>query len=120
MGLAVVLGQDLAEPAGSVRDGAAADLAAGNRNMGYGHRETAGTGLAHHLHDARPERLTLRAPRGTAAALDRAGPESRRCRAGQFYADRIDLERSQRQMSTFAIRAAMYKYTALVAWPAGL
>jgi hypothetical protein len=24
------------------------------------------------------------------------------------------------QMSTFAIRAAMYKYTALVAWPAGL
>jgi len=26
----------------------------------------------------------------------------------------------RRQMSTFAIRAAMYKYTALVAWPAGL
>jgi hypothetical protein len=72
MGPAVVLGQDLAEAAGSVRDGAAADLAAGNRKMGYGHRETAGTGLAHHLHDARPERLTLRAPRGSAAALDRA------------------------------------------------
>ena len=92
MGPAVVLGQDLAEAAGSVRDCATADLAAGNRKMGYGHRETAGTGLAHHLHDARPERLTLRAPRGSAALLDRAGPESRRCRAGQFSADRIDLD----------------------------
>ena len=31
-----------------------------------------------------------------------------------------DATRTLRQMSTFAIRAAMYKYTALVAWPAGL
>jgi hypothetical protein len=31
-----------------------------------------------------------------------------------------DLTHDTRQMSTFAIRAAMYKYTALVAWPAGL
>jgi hypothetical protein len=42
MGPAVVLGQDLAEAAGPVRDGAAADLAAGNRKLGDGHRETAG------------------------------------------------------------------------------
>ena len=73
MGPAVVLGQNLAEAAGPVRDGAAADLAAGNRKLGNGHRETAGTGLAHHLQDARPDRLTLRAPRGSAAALDREG-----------------------------------------------
>jgi hypothetical protein len=34
--------------------------------------------------------------------------------------DMLELTRDMRQMSTFAIRAVMYKYTALVAWPAGL
>jgi hypothetical protein len=43
MGPAVVPGQDLAEVAGLVGDGAAADLAAGDRKMGDGHREAAGT-----------------------------------------------------------------------------
>ncbi len=41
MGPAVVPGQDLTEVAGAVRDGAVADLAAGDRKMGNGHRETA-------------------------------------------------------------------------------
>jgi hypothetical protein len=36
MGPAVVLGQDLAEASGAVRDGAATDLAAGNRKLGNG------------------------------------------------------------------------------------
>jgi len=39
---AVVLGQDLGEGAGPVRDGAVADLAAGDRQLGNGHRESAG------------------------------------------------------------------------------
>jgi len=43
MGLAVVLGQDLAEVAGPGRDGAAADLAAGERKVGNGHRKAAAT-----------------------------------------------------------------------------
>jgi hypothetical protein len=43
MGPAVVLGQDLAEVAGPVRNGAVADLAARDRKMGNGHREAAGT-----------------------------------------------------------------------------
>ena len=51
---AVVLSQDLAEAAGPARDGAAADLAARNRKMGNGHREAAGTGLAHRFPDASP------------------------------------------------------------------
>ena len=42
MGPAVVLGQDLSEGAGPVRDGAVADLAAGDRKLGNGHREAAG------------------------------------------------------------------------------
>jgi hypothetical protein len=42
MGPAVVLGQDLGEGAGPVRDDAVADLAAGNRKPGNGHREAAG------------------------------------------------------------------------------
>ena len=42
MGPAVVLGQDLGEGAGPVRDGAVADLAAGDRKLGNGHREAAG------------------------------------------------------------------------------
>jgi hypothetical protein len=42
MGPAVVLGQDLTEVAGPVRDGAVADLAAGDRKLGNGHREAAG------------------------------------------------------------------------------
>ncbi len=42
MGPAVVLGQDLGEGAWPVRDGAVADLAAGDRKLGDGHREAAG------------------------------------------------------------------------------
>ena len=42
MSPAVVLGQDLGEVAGPVRDGAVADLAAGDRKLGDGHREAAG------------------------------------------------------------------------------
>ena len=46
MGPAVVLGQDLGEVAGPVRDGTVADLAAGDRKLGDGHGEAAGRGLA--------------------------------------------------------------------------
>ena len=42
MGPAVVLGQDLTEAAGPVRHGALADLAAGDRQLGNGHREASG------------------------------------------------------------------------------
>ena len=42
MGTAVVLGQNLTEAAAQVRDGAVADLATGDRQMGNGHREAAG------------------------------------------------------------------------------
>ena len=47
MGPAVVLGQDLTEAAGPVRDGAVADLATGDRQLGDGYREAAGWRLAH-------------------------------------------------------------------------
>ena len=43
VGPAVVFGQDLAEAAGPVGDGAAADLAARDRKLGNGHWEAAGT-----------------------------------------------------------------------------
>jgi hypothetical protein len=46
---AVVLGQDLADVAGLVGEGAVADLAASHRQMGNGHREAAGTWRTHHL-----------------------------------------------------------------------
>ncbi len=61
VGLAVVLGQDLAEIAGPVRDGAVADLAACDRQMGNGHREAAGAGTwsVHHFHDASPAGVIL-------------------------------------------------------------
>jgi hypothetical protein len=39
---AVMLGQRLAEGTGPVGHGALADLAAGDRKLGNGHRETAG------------------------------------------------------------------------------
>lgn len=42
MGPAVVVGQDLTEAAGPVRNGAVANLAAGDRQLGDGHRKTAG------------------------------------------------------------------------------
>ncbi len=43
MGTAVVLGQNLTETAATqVPDGAVADLATGDRQMGNGHREAAG------------------------------------------------------------------------------
>jgi hypothetical protein len=43
VGPAVVLGQDRAEIAGPVRHGGLADLAAGDRKIGDGNREAAGT-----------------------------------------------------------------------------
>ncbi len=43
VGPAVVLGQNLAEVAGPVRDGAVAELAARDRKLGNGHRKAAGT-----------------------------------------------------------------------------
>jgi hypothetical protein len=43
MGPAVMLSQDLADVAGPVGEGAVADLAAGDRHLGNGHREAAGT-----------------------------------------------------------------------------
>ena len=49
MGPAVMLGQDLADVAGPVCEGAVAELAAGDRQMGDGHREAAGMWRAHHL-----------------------------------------------------------------------
>jgi hypothetical protein len=47
MGPAVVLDQDLTEAAGPVRDGAVADLATGDRQLGNGHREAARERLVH-------------------------------------------------------------------------
>ena len=49
MGAAVVLGEGLAEGAGPVGDGAVADLAAGDRQVGDGDRKAAGMCLAHFL-----------------------------------------------------------------------
>ena len=43
MGPAVMLGQDIADVAGPVSEGTVADLAAGDRQMGDGHREATGT-----------------------------------------------------------------------------
>src|SRR5260221_6064211 len=54
VGPAVVLGQDLAEIARPVRDGAVADLTSRDRKMRNGHREAAGTLIAHHFHDSSP------------------------------------------------------------------
>ena len=54
---AVVLRQDLGEAAGPVRDGAAADLAARDRQLGDGHREAAQTWLAHCFYDPSPVRV---------------------------------------------------------------
>ena len=48
-GLPVVLGQDLSEVTGPIRDGATANLAAGDRKPGNGYREAAGRSLAHLL-----------------------------------------------------------------------
>jgi len=45
--LSVVLGQDLSEVAEPIRDGALADLAAGDWTLGNGYREAAGWWLAH-------------------------------------------------------------------------
>ena len=42
MGPAVVLGQGLTEAAGPMRNGALADLATGDRELGDGHGEAAG------------------------------------------------------------------------------
>ena len=42
MGSPVMLGQDLTEVAGPVRDSAVTDVAAGDRQLGNGHREAAG------------------------------------------------------------------------------
>ncbi len=49
VGATVMLGQGLAEGAGPVGDGATADLAARDRQVGNGDREAAGMCLAHVL-----------------------------------------------------------------------
>ena len=61
VGAAVVLGQGLAEGAGPVGDGAAADLAARDWQVGNGDREAARICLAHfvplcHLYPGAPAR----------------------------------------------------------------
>lgn len=77
VGTAVMLGQDLAEVAGPVGDGAVADLAARDRKMGNGHGEAAGTGIAHHLYDASSAGVTwpcaIRTPRGQMRISEVAG-----------------------------------------------
>jgi hypothetical protein len=60
VGPAVVLGQNLAELPRPVADGSVADLAAGDREMGNGHREAAGTRIVHHFHNAIPAGTILR------------------------------------------------------------
>ena len=65
MGPAVVLGQNLADLAWLVGDGAIADLAAGDRQMGDGHREAGGTCLVHHFYDARSPGMPWPCARGT-------------------------------------------------------
>src|ERR1039457_574240 len=84
MGPAVVLGQDLSEVAGPVRDGAMADLAAGDRKLGNGHREAAGKGLAH-------------LPLWCQARRSDLAPCSRRTHAA-------------RQMRAFSVQRAMHNY----------
>jgi hypothetical protein len=59
MGPAVVPGQDLTEAAGPVRDGAVADLATGDRQLGNGHREAAEGDLLICLYDASPAGVIL-------------------------------------------------------------
>jgi len=111
MGPAVVLGQDLAEASGAVRDSAATDLAAGNRKLGNGHRETAGTRLAHHLYDARPERPTWRAPRGNSPALDREGSGiATLSRRPVMRRSHVISTRSQRHVRAFQGHDGLHKY----------
>jgi hypothetical protein len=74
-GPAVVLGQDFAEVAGPAGDGTEADKAARDRKMGNGHREAAGTGIAHHLYDSSPAGATL--PCAMRAAAARGYPRNR-------------------------------------------
>jgi hypothetical protein len=52
VGPAVVPGEDVADRAWPVGHGVIADLAAGNRQLGDGHRKAAGTWRAYHFHDA--------------------------------------------------------------------
>jgi hypothetical protein len=52
MGPALVLGQDLAHAAGPTRDGAVADLATGDRQLGNDYREAAGGDLLICIKDA--------------------------------------------------------------------
>ena len=58
MGPAVVLGQDLGEVAGPVCDGAVADLAAGDRQMGDGHGKRREGDLLIIFYDASPVPVT--------------------------------------------------------------
>ena len=54
VGPAVMLGQNLADVAGPVGEGAVAELAAGDRQMGDGHREAVGTWRTHRLPSCQP------------------------------------------------------------------
>jgi len=98
MGPAVVPGQDLTEAAGSVRDGAVADLAAGDRQPGKGHGEAAERRLAHlplwcqpsrsdgalsfcRTHSTRHDRM------GTTIRFRRTGPGQRGASGGARLSD---------------------------------
>jgi hypothetical protein len=73
MGPTVVLGQNLAEAAGPVRDSTAAGLAARDRKTSNGHRETARIVRAHRVHDASPARPTSCPPRACRMSALAAG-----------------------------------------------
>jgi hypothetical protein len=74
MSAAVVPSQDLGETAGPVREGAAADLAARDRQLGDGHREAARTWRAHRFYDASPVRVALPASCIAAWRVAHGGP----------------------------------------------
>jgi len=61
VGPAVMLGQHLADVAGPVGEGAVTELAAGDRQVGDGHREAARTWRTHRLPSCQPCRVTVTA-----------------------------------------------------------
>jgi hypothetical protein len=66
-----MLGQDFAELAGPVGDGALAELSVRDRKMGNGHRETARRCAAHHIYDASPPAVILPHARRTSSRQKR-------------------------------------------------
>ena len=90
MGPAVMPGQDLGEGAGAVRDGAVADLAAGDREMGNGHGEAA---------PMRHERMTCPARSGSEPEASQA--------AGSAAKVAIAERSSMRSRSTVVVLATV-------------